>query len=132
MDAEVAKVSKLTLERDHLLAARSELQTAVSNLQRDLQLAMEKEQDHAMNISELQAHVRSQEQASREQSAALASEVEKSIASRSDLQSALLAAKTILDQLQMTNESCRDYGSTLLEVSHTRSILPCTHLFFRL
>ena len=125
-------MSELTLEREHLLAARSELQTAVSNLQRDLQLAMEKEQEHALNISELQAVVRSQDQASREQSAALASEVEKSIASCNDLQSALLAAKTILDQLQMTNESCRDYGSTLLEVSHTRSILPCAHLFFRL
>lgn len=132
MDAEVAKVSELTLERDNLLAARSESQAAVSNLQRDLQLASGKEQEYQASICDLQAQLRVQEQASQEQSAALASQVEEASASRNELQSALLAAKTILDQLQMTNESCRDYGSTLLEVSHTRSTLPCARVFCRL
>jgi chromosome segregation ATPase len=114
---EVAKVSELTLERDDLLAARSELQTAMSHLQENAQLANEKEGALQATIADLQAQLHAQKEAFQEQSAALALAVEGAHISRDSLQSAFLAASTILEQLQMTNESSRDYGSTLLEVS---------------
>ncbi len=101
-----------------MLAARAALQTSLSDTQQQVQLGREKEQQALQIVADMQTQLRVLTSESQKQSAELASAVEETNASRHDLRVSALAAKTILDQLQMTNESSRDYGSTLLEVSY--------------
>jgi hypothetical protein len=127
VDAETAKVVEITIERDDLRASCSKLQAELSDLQQSIQLANKAEETSRLTIEELQAQIHDQKQAFHAQSDALASALEGANASRDALHSSLIAAKTILDQLQMTNESSRDYGSTLLEVRPPP--LPLLNLF---
>jgi septal ring factor EnvC (AmiA/AmiB activator) len=124
VDAESAKVSALSVEREDLLAARSTLEGTISDLQQKIQHANGNHEESQRAIADLQAQLHELTTDSQTQRAELASVLEGADASRNDLHVAALAAKTILDQLQMTNESSRDYGSTLMEVEspHMRSL----------
>jgi hypothetical protein len=111
-------------DRDNLLAVCSQLQSTISDLQRDAELANEKEREAQTTTAHLQAQEDALKLALQEQGFALASAVEDADASRNHLHLACVAARAILDQLQMTNESSRDFGSTLSEVHlphHTSS-----------
>ena len=116
VDAESAKVSALSLEREDLLAAQSTLEGTISDLQQKIQHANGSYEESQRAIADLQAQLHELTTDSQTQRAELASILEGAEASRNDLHVAALAAKTILDQLQMTNESSRDYGGTLMEV----------------
>jgi predicted nuclease with TOPRIM domain len=121
LDAEAANVNKLTVERDELLAARSAMQAAVSELQQELQLFSEKEKTSQKKIFDLELQLQEMKEDHQAQSAKLSSQVEVSAARLLEKEqhdaASLLAASNILDQLQMTNESCQDYGKSLPEVS---------------
>ncbi len=125
MDSESAKVIETTIERDNLQSLCSKLQLELSDLQQNVQLANFAEEKSQLTIAELQAELHAQKQSLHAQSDALATALEGANANHDALHSSLIAAKAILDQLQMTNESSRDYGGSLLEVSH-----PLPFLFF--
>lgn len=85
-------------------------------MQQKMQLQNEKDRETQSIIADLQTQLHVVTAESQKQSADLASTLEVANSNRHDLQVSTLAAKTILDQLQMTNESSRDYGGSLLEV----------------
>jgi hypothetical protein len=85
-------------------------------MQQKIQLGLEKDEESQKKISDLQAQLHLITTESHKQCTELAIAIEDANASRHNLHVSAQAAKTILDQLQMTNESSRDYGSTLLEV----------------
>jgi hypothetical protein len=99
-----------------LLAARSTLEGTISDLQQKIQHANGSYEESQRATADLQAQLHELTTNSQTQRAELASILEGAEASRNDLHVTALAAKTILDQLQMTNESSRDYGGTLMEV----------------
>ena len=121
VDAETAKVIELSLERERLLAAREESLGKISELQQQLQRATAREGDSQMMIAELQQQLQVEKETSQQQAIALSSALEGAAASSRNMEehnaAAMAVAKTILDQLQMTNESGQSYGNTLVQVT---------------